>query len=136
LPREKAGVASAVQNTVRQVGGALGVAVLGSVLSAIYRNEISGVVAALPEPARSVAAESISGAYGVADQAGPGTAGLASSANEAFVTAMHWAAGGSAIVAAISILVVLAWLPARSASTDPPTPPGPTGRRAELAERR
>ena len=37
VPREKAGVGSAVGNTVRQVGGALGVAVLGSVLSAVYR---------------------------------------------------------------------------------------------------
>src|SRR6266536_4643935 len=37
VPREKAGVGSAVGNTVRQVGGALGVAVLGSALSAVYR---------------------------------------------------------------------------------------------------
>ena len=36
LPREKAGVGSAVGNTVRQVGGALGVAILGSVLSSVY----------------------------------------------------------------------------------------------------
>ena len=42
LPREKAGVGSAVSNTVRQVGGALGVAVLGSVLSAVYRGRTRG----------------------------------------------------------------------------------------------
>ena len=41
LPREKAGVGSAVSNTVRQVAGALGVAVLGSVLSAVYRDEVA-----------------------------------------------------------------------------------------------
>ena len=40
LPREKAGVGSAVSNTVRQVAGALGVAVLGSVLAGVYRGEI------------------------------------------------------------------------------------------------
>ena len=40
LPREKAGVGSAVSNTIRQVAGALGVAVLGSVLSAVYRSDI------------------------------------------------------------------------------------------------
>ena len=38
LPREKAGVGSAVNNTVRQLGGALGIAILGSLLSAVYRS--------------------------------------------------------------------------------------------------
>ena len=74
LPREKAGVGSAVSNTVRQVGGALGVAVLGSVLAAVYRGEIGdrdrGAARAGPGGRR----ESISGAYGVAAQAGPGRA--------------------------------------------------------------
>ena len=52
LPREKAGVGSAVSNTIRQVGGALGVAVLGAVLAAVYRSEIGDALAALPAPAR------------------------------------------------------------------------------------
>jgi EmrB/QacA subfamily drug resistance transporter len=115
LPREKAGVGSAVSNTVRQVGGALGVAVLGSLLSAIYRIQIADAVTALPGPDRDMAKESISGAYGVAGQAGAAGAPLISAANDAFVTAMHWASGGSAIISVISIGVVLAWLPRRSA---------------------
>src|SRR5215475_8964287 len=48
LPREKAGVGSAVSNTVRQVSGALGVAVLGSVLSAVYRSRIGDHLGTLP----------------------------------------------------------------------------------------
>ncbi len=48
LPREKAGVGSAVSNTIRQVGGALGVAVLGSVLSAVYRSDIGDALTGLP----------------------------------------------------------------------------------------
>jgi EmrB/QacA subfamily drug resistance transporter len=136
LPREKAGVGSAIQNTVRQVGGALGVAVLGSVLSAVYRSQIADAVAGLPAPARSAASESISGAYGVADQAGPAAGGLVASANEAFVTAMHWAAGGSAIVAALSIGVVLAWLPRRSAPIAASAPAAAVDRSGELAGRR
>src|SRR6185437_9291254 len=70
LPREKAGVGSAVGNTVRQVGGALGVAVLGSVLAAIYRGQVAPSVSGLPTPARAAAEESISGAYGVAGRLG------------------------------------------------------------------
>jgi MFS transporter, DHA2 family, multidrug resistance protein len=114
LPREKAGVGSAVSNTIRQVGGALGVAILGSLLAAVYRGQIGDAVAGLPEPARAAASESISGAYGVAAQAGPAGPALVDAANGAFVTAMHWAAGGSALVAFVSIFVALAWLPKRA----------------------
>jgi Na+/melibiose symporter-like transporter len=96
LPREKAGVGSAISNTVRQVSGALGVAVLGSVLAAVYRGEIADHVTGLPAQAGDTASESISGAYGVAGQLGPEAPGLITSANDAFVTAMHWAAAGSA----------------------------------------
>ena len=62
LPREKAGVGSAMSNTVRQVGGALGVAVLGSVLSSVYRGEIAPALTgpARPRPGTS-AGESIMG---------------------------------------------------------------------------
>ena len=98
LPRERAGVGSAVLNTVRQVGGALGVAVLGSVLAAVYRDRI-GDLSGLPEPAQAAARESISGAYGVAERAGPAGPAVINAANDAFVTAMHWAATGSAIMA-------------------------------------
>lgn len=115
LPRERAGVGSAISNTIRQVGGALGVAILGSVLSAVYRSQIQDTVAALPEPLRGVASESISGAYGVAGQLGPDGAALIPAANQAFVSAMHWAAAGSALIALASVGVVLAWLPRRAA---------------------
>ena len=132
LPREKAGVGSAVSNTIRQIGGALGVAVLGSLLAAVYRDEISGAVEALPAGARDAAAESISGAYGVAAQLGPAAGPLMEAANASFVSAMHWAAGGSAVIAVIGIGVVLAWLPRQSAPHTPPAPPAPEAR--ELAE--
>jgi DHA2 family multidrug resistance protein-like MFS transporter len=116
LPRERAGVGSAVSNTVRQLGGALGVALIGSLLSTIYRGQLGDVVNALPPGARTAARESVAGAYGVATQAGPGGPKLIAAANDAFVTAMHWAAAGSAAVALVGIGVVLVWLPGRSAS--------------------
>jgi EmrB/QacA subfamily drug resistance transporter len=138
LPREKAGVGSAISNTVRQVGGALGIAVLGSVLSAVYRNEISGSLTGLPSPVHETASESISGAYGVAAQIGPAAGEFLASANSAFVTAMHWAAGGSAIMAVLSIVVVLIWLPSRSAPHGPAGPPevAQRGEPLELVDRR
>ncbi|MFJ1541079.1 MFS transporter [Micromonospora chalcea] len=113
LPREKAGVGSAVSNTVRQVAGALGVAVLGSVLSAVYRDQVAPAVAALPAPVRDAARESVSGAYAVADRLGPAAPRLIDAANDSFVSAMHWAAGVSAVVAALGLVIVLRWMPGR-----------------------
>lgn len=115
LPREKAGVGSAVSNTIRQVASALGIAILGSILAAVYRGQIEPATTALPGPAQSVANESISGAYGVAAQAGPAGGGLISAANDAFITAMHWAAGAGAAVIALGIVAALIWMPGREA---------------------
>ena len=113
LPREKAGVGSAVSNTVRQVAGALGIAVLGSVLAGVYRGEVGPAFDTLPGPARDAARESISGAYGVAEQAGPAGPAVISAANDAFVTAMHWSAAVGAVVSLLGVLVSLGWLPGR-----------------------
>ena len=71
---------------------------------------------ALPGPARDAANESISGAYGVAAQLGPAGQGVIGAANDAFVSAMHWAAGLSAVVVAIGILVALRWMPGHAAT--------------------
>ena len=138
LPPQRAGVGSAVSNTFRQVGGALGVAVLGAVLSAVYRRGVGDAVDRLAEPARSQAAESIAGAYGVAATAGPEGAELIEAANIAFVNAIHWAAAGSAVVAALSTVVVLLYLPRRSnPHHDRPTADGPAadGRDAGRTDR-
>ena len=74
LPRERAGVGSAVNNTIRQVGGALGVAVLGSVLSSVYRGDmkptLAGLPAQVPDAARQAASESVAGAHGAAARLG------------------------------------------------------------------
>jgi hypothetical protein len=129
LPREKAGVGSAVSNTIRQIGGALGVAALGAIVSSVYRGDVTTATAGLPDAAREAAQESISGAYGVAEQAGPAGAALIGSANDAFITAMHYASTGSAIFALLGAVVAAIWLPGR------PSPAAPEPTSAEgLAE--
>ncbi|HEU5111517.1 MAG TPA: MFS transporter, partial [Micromonosporaceae bacterium] len=115
LPRERAGVGSAVSNTIRQVSAALGVAVLGSVVAAVYRGHADEALTALPEPARGVASESLAGAYAVAARLGEAGGGLIDAANDAFLVGMHWAAVGSAIAALLGAAVVLRWLPGRPA---------------------
>jgi EmrB/QacA subfamily drug resistance transporter len=127
LPREKAGVGSAISNTIRQLGGALGVAVLGAVLSSVYRSSLAGAADALPPAAAEAARESISGAYGV------GGAALVESANQAFVTAMHYAAAGSTVFALLGVLVAVIWMPGKLPASVTPAAPA-TELAGELVE--
>ncbi|GAA2421153.1 MFS transporter [Streptomyces pulveraceus] len=120
LPREKAGSGSAVNNTFRQVGGALGVAVLGSVLSTVYRGDIEGHLGAVPAGARQAAGESIEATLGIAEKMGPAGAPLVASANDAFLKAMHVTAVGSATIALVGALVVALFLPGRPAAEGTP----------------
>jgi EmrB/QacA subfamily drug resistance transporter len=122
LPREKAGVGSAVSNTIRQVGGALGVAALGAVISSSYRDGVASATSGLPAAARDAANESISGAYGVAEHAGAAGPALIDSANDAFVTAMHYTSIGATAFAILGAVVAVIWLPRkRPADAAPPS---------------
>ncbi|MEU2842373.1 MFS transporter [Streptomyces sp. NPDC007076] len=133
LPREKAGSGSAVNNTFRQVGGALGVAVLGSVLSTVYRGDIEGHLGAVPAGARQAAGESIEATLGIAEKMGPAGAPLVASANDAFLKAMHVTAVGSATIALVGALVVALFLPGRPAAEGTPGGPGEGDRSVRAA---
>ncbi|MFH9246923.1 MFS transporter [Streptomyces lydicus] len=116
LPREKAGSGSALNNVFRQVGGTLGVAVLGSLLSTTYRDRIQGRLDALPglpAAARHAAGESIEATLGLAAGMGPAGRPLAAAADRAFLHAMHVTALCSAAVSIVGALVVLAFLPGK-----------------------
>ncbi|MCZ0986766.1 MFS transporter [Streptomyces diastatochromogenes] len=97
-PVEKAGAASSLLETGQEFGGALGMAVLGSIGTAIYRHE-------MPSAAPAEAHETLGGALAVAGQL-PGRTGdaLATAAREAFTTGMHGAAlAGTAVLALAAI---------------------------------
>ncbi|RZB16275.1 DHA2 family efflux MFS transporter permease subunit [Streptomyces sp. F001] len=113
LPREKAGSASALSNTFRQVGGALGIAVLGSVLSTAYRTRIEDELAQLPTAARHTAGESIEATLAAAARLGPEGRALVTPANDAFLHSMHVTALGGAGVALVGAVVVALFLPGR-----------------------
>ncbi|MEU7876334.1 MFS transporter [Dactylosporangium sp. NPDC049140] len=114
LPREKAGSGSAVNNTFRQVGGAIGVAVLGSLLSTTYRSGIEDHLGALPPADRHSAGESVQATLAVAQKLGPAGRALVQPATDAFIHAMHVSAVGSAAVAVVGAVVVLAFLPGKT----------------------
>jgi EmrB/QacA subfamily drug resistance transporter len=120
LPPERASVGSAMNDTVRQVGGALGVAILGSVLSSHYRGGMDGAVDGLPAGAGHAAHDSIAGASAVADKIG-GAAGQAlhHTASLAFVEGMQIAMLVAAAVTIAGALIALVLLPARAKATAP-----------------
>ncbi|MFH9548602.1 MFS transporter [Streptomyces sp. NPDC017435] len=97
IPEEKAGVGSALNDTIQQAGTALGIAILGSLLT-------SGFAAEMPSDAPEAARQSIGGALSVAGQ----DAGLVRSAREAFTASMATTFTVSAIgVLAAAVLAAL-----------------------------
>ena len=96
LPAAKQGVASAVNDTSREFGTALGIAVMGSVLNAQYKSRLEPALTGAPEELAEGAEDSIAFAQGVADQLGSAGDKLADAASKSFVDAM----GVSTLVAA------------------------------------
>jgi Na+/melibiose symporter-like transporter len=90
LPRAKQGVASAVNDTSRELGAAFGVAVLGSAFNTGYRNSIDGHLTGLPSAIAKQAREAPAIAVQLAGKV-PGGGSLADAAREAFTTGMRYA---------------------------------------------
>jgi EmrB/QacA subfamily drug resistance transporter len=126
VPLAKAGVGSAMNDTTRQVGGALGVAVLGSILAASYGAAIQPTLRGAPPQVAQTAGDSIGAAATIAAQLGPQGWGLLEAARLAFIQGMGDALQVGAGVAALAALLVLLFLPARATGTMNETRPGRT----------
>jgi len=114
LPLRKAGVGSAVNDTTRELGGALGVAVLGSLLASKFTTALPASVAALPASARAAVQSSLGGALGVAHSLPPAVGGpLAAGAKSAYVSAMSVSLVAAAIVAVAAAVMVRRFYPDR-----------------------
>ena len=112
-----------MNDTVREVGGALGVAVLGSVLASRYTGAISSTTAALPADAAHRAGDSLGGAVLVAQQVGGSTGGaLLDAARTAYVDGFGLALMIAAVVAAAGAAVAAIWLRRAPSSRKSSTP--------------
>lgn len=138
VPKERAGAASAVNETAIELGNAFGVAVLGTVLTAEYTRRLNAS-AELPAAAQATASESITAAVHVAAQLGgaEGAAVLAR-AQEAFAGAMDTTALIGAAIVAVGALIAALYLPGHrsdivpastAASATPSRPMTVTGER-------
>ena len=112
LPSHKAGVGSALNDMTRETGGAIGIALLGSLLSVCYRQGISGRLGDLPAAAAEAASDSIGGALGAgAELPAEAAARLHGLATDAFDRGMTLASWVAAAVLAIAAAVVYRMYP-------------------------
>jgi MFS family permease len=111
VPLNRAGMGSAVNDTAREVGGAMGIAVLGSILATRYRSGIEDVVERLPAAIGDVVHRGVGQAIQVADATGGERgAALGQAARDSFVDAMALTlrvGSATALVCAAAVLYLL-----------------------------
>ncbi|MDQ1503954.1 MAG: hypothetical protein QOD57_1681, partial [Actinomycetota bacterium] len=110
VPRNRAGMGSAMNDTTRELGGALGIAVLGSVMASSYASHVSGAVAGLPASAAATVKSSLAGALTVAGQTGNGA--LAQTAKSAYMSGMTLAMVVGAGIILVAAVLAFVGLPA------------------------
>ena len=114
VPDEKQGVASAVNDTVRELGAALGIAIAGSMLAARYSRGLTADLAAFPGPVRGPASDSLAQALEIAKHVGPLGAQLTELAQTAFLEAMKSSLLVMAVIITVAAVVIGLWSPGRN----------------------
>jgi len=110
VPRERAGMGSAMNDTTRELGGSLGIAVLGSVMASTYASHVAGAVTGLPAQAAAVVKSGLAGALAVAGQTG--NTALAATAKSAYMSGMTLAMVVGAGIILVAAVLALVGLPA------------------------
>jgi EmrB/QacA subfamily drug resistance transporter len=116
LPRNKAGVGSAVNDTTRQVGGALGVAVIGSLVASVYASKVDDAASAvgLSGSALEHARSSLGGALQLSPSLGDKAAAFGEAARDGFVHGLSAGLRLGAVVVMMAAFVAYRFLPARA----------------------
>ena len=122
VPKEKAGIGSAINDTTREVGGTLGVAVIGSVFASLYASHLS-LPAGLPAEAAHAARDSVGGAFIAAQRVadvglGPIADQLRAAASTSFFDGFAVGCLVAAGVAALGAIIAAIFLPAHALAAD------------------
>ena len=118
VPLNKAGVGSAVNDTTREVGGAVGIAVIGSIVTSIYRSHVGAALGSLPPELADIARRNPGAAIDVASQVPDPTASAAlrGAVQQSFVDGMHIGLRISAALAVLAGIAVVTRLPNSNAA--------------------
>jgi hypothetical protein len=116
LPRAKAGVGSAVNDTTRQVGGALGVAIIGSLVASVYSSRVADLGArfGLSGSALAEARGSLGAALEQSGSLDTGGAAFARGASDAFVRGLSEGLRVASLIVLFAAVVAYRFLPARA----------------------
>jgi DHA2 family multidrug resistance protein-like MFS transporter len=128
-PPEKAGAASGISETGAELGGALSIAILGTLGTAIYRMQVDdGIPAGVPAEEADAARDTIGGAVAASEQLPqPVASQVLDAAREAFTQGFQAAALASAVIAAASAVVAARGLRHLRARSEPEPAPAPVG---------
>jgi predicted MFS family arabinose efflux permease len=117
LPEEHQGVASALNDTVRELGGAVGIALLGSILNAGYRSAVAPATDGLSPDVAHRVEEGIGSAYAAAADLGANAPAVLGAAREALVEGWRVSMWVSVALAAATLVFVLWRAPRRRTAT-------------------
>jgi EmrB/QacA subfamily drug resistance transporter len=122
VPKEKAGIGSAVNDATRELGATLGVAIIGSVYASLYASGIQDAAGTLPAPALDGARESIGAALAISTQLGPAGQPLLQASQTAFFDGFQLGCLVAAGVLITGAAFAARYLPSRPTPTTQPQP--------------
>lgn len=118
VPRNRSGMGSAMNDTTRELGGALGVAVLGAILSATYENQIRETASQFTGTVKEGLESSLAVALEIAKNLGPAAADVSQKAMDAFMAGVAHSAIIAAVIIFASALIAFIWLPKHTSRDD------------------
>ncbi len=111
VPRNRSGMGSAMNDTTRELGGALGVAVLGAILSAVYSDKIREAASAFSGAVKEGLESSLAVAISVAEKLGPAADTTVHAAKDAFMGGISTAAMIAGVLILVAAIIAFVGLP-------------------------
>lgn len=118
VPRNRSGMGSAMNDTTRELGGALGVAVLGAILTSGYEHSIADTANKFTGPVKEGIESSLAVALNVSEKLGPAASTVADAAKQAFMSGLSSAAMIAAVIIFVSAVIAFFGLPKHEKQSD------------------
>ena len=113
VPRARSGMGSAMNDTTRELGAALGIACLGALLSSGYSSKIAATLVGTPDQVRLIAGKSLAGALALAAQYGDIGTQFAYVAKSAWMESLEYSMVIGGVICSVSAIIAAIWLPHR-----------------------